>query len=800
LAGGDSALTTAILVGLGLYFARDIFIPLALAGLLAFLLAPAADRLERWRLKRLPAALIVILLCVAGLLSLGWALMGQVYNLAIELPQYQQNIAAKIESLHLRSNGQLTETLTMLTKDRDQILDAGEVPSTTQRPDGTAKSNPDHRSAIQEQHPVKPTRPVPVKIEPPGESITTIASRTAIPLIRPVTTVFIVVIFLVFMLLGRVDLRDRALKLAGKGRMHATTEAIGEASQRVSRYLRMQLIVNFCYGVVIGLALWVIGVPNPLLWAALTCLLRFIPYLGFLLAVSGPLLLSIAVSPHWGTVMWTTLTYVVVELVVANFVEPMLYGASTGISPIGILVAAIFWTFLWGLPGLLLSTPLTVCLVVIGRQISHLEFLDILFGDNEALPPPDRFYQRLLASKMRDALALLHEESKTKTIEQVHDSLVVPVLSMIEDARHSEDITGARAEELLQGIEELTEDIFGPANVPPPSSTSLRRIMCVPARDFADEIASQLAVQVLSPFCSAGTISADSPTTEMLHYLESGQPDAICVVGIPPQAIRHLRMRCHQIRTKFPSVPLVACVLSELCDLSKLRSRVPAEDAQHVVCSLQLMKDYIFSLLNPSDIDRQPTPTGLDAKTAKESNQPEQKLQVPDVFDEPKESLFNHLTSTLAHAFDAPIALLASMNGQKCFWESQSGLPDNRPLKTEGEGNPSIIHSIDLPTSGLVIADVRNDERFASDSLLQELGIRFFAGIPLKTPENETIGLLCVLDTRPREIDDEQKVLLRSIADAVMKAIELHTGEEFEESQSSDSCVAESSRLTPTNQ
>ncbi len=286
-----------------------------------------------------------------------------------------------------------------------------------------------------------------------------VAGRTVTPLVHPLLTTFIVVIFLVFMLVGREDLRDRGLRLAGSGRMHVTTTAIEDASRRVSRYLRMQLVVNVSYGVVVGLLLWWIGVPNPVLWGVLTCLLRFVPYIGIMMAAAGPLLLAIAVSPQWGELIWTVLMFVVLEIVTANFVEPTLYGASTGISAIAILIAAIFWTLLWGLPGLLLSTPLTVCLIVIGRQVPQLRYLEVLFGEETVLPAPERFYQRMVASHTGAATTMIEEMYKTKSKEEIFDLVLIPTLSLLEEARHAEQITASRAEEILQGVEEIAEDV-----------------------------------------------------------------------------------------------------------------------------------------------------------------------------------------------------------------------------------------------------------------------------------------------------------------------------------------------------
>jgi predicted PurR-regulated permease PerM len=384
----NSALITGLLIAVALYFAREVFIPLALAGLLAFLLAPAASRLEHWGVRRAPAGLAVIFLSLAAMGALGWIVLGQVYNLAVELPQYQQNVTEKIGSLHLNSAGRLSSTVEMLTSVSKQLTSGtptSQIVSLTprRRTDTRARTIPPALTS-------KPAEPVPVRIEEPELSMLAVAGQTIAPLVHPMARTFVVVVFLVFMLLGREDLLDRGLRLAGSTRMLVTTTAIEDASGRVSRYLRMQLIVNLCYGAIVGVSLQLIGIPHPLLWAVLTCLLRFVPYIGIMMAAAGPLLLSAAISPHWSETAWTAVMFVVLEIVAANFIEPHLYGASTGISAIAVLIAAIFWTLLWGLPGLLLSTPLTVCLIVIGRQVPQFYFLEVLFGEVTVPPPVER--------------------------------------------------------------------------------------------------------------------------------------------------------------------------------------------------------------------------------------------------------------------------------------------------------------------------------------------------------------------------------------------------------------------------
>ena len=595
----DSALMTVILVVVVLYFAREVFVPLALAALIAFVLTPAAHRLERWGMKRTPAALLVIVLSLAAVAVLGWVLLGQIYSLAVEFPQYQQNVSDKIGSLHLDSAGRLSRTIEMLNGLNRRIKSG----NTATTPVLSVIPPPRASGRIHTSPPVlanKTTQPVSVRIEEPQESVLELAGSTMTPLLHPLATTFIVVIFLVFMLIGREDLLDRGLKLAGSGRMHVTTTAIKDATDRVSRYLQTQLVVNLCYGAVAGVALRLIGVPHPLLWAILTCVLRFVPYVGIMMAAAGPLLLAGAASPHWSQLMWTVIMFGVLEVVAANFVEPMLYGASTGISAIAVLIAAVFWTFLWGLPGLLLSTPLTVCLIVIGRQVPRLHYLEVLLGERTGLPPSEHFYQRMLASNPKAARALVEATLKTRSRAEVYDTVLVPALTMIQEARHSDEMTTARAEEVLQSVEELVEELAG--GTASGLAEPAKRVVCIPATDFADEIACELAQQVLEDTAPVHIISADSSMSNIQELMARLQPEVMCVVGVPPRAVRHIKMRCHQIRARFPESVVVACVLSDENDLSSLRSRIPTEDAQHVVSSLQLMRDYLTSVLHPAAV------------------------------------------------------------------------------------------------------------------------------------------------------------------------------------------------------
>ena len=774
----DSSLLPAVLVMAMLYFGREVFVPLALAALLSFLLVPVSALLERCGMRRTPAGLLVVFLSLVAVTALGWIMLGQIYNLAVELPQYKENINHKIESLHLHSAGKLSNTLAMLTEETKQLRGDAPPPTTTVLPDAP---RPHIRSRSKtasepnkEQLSGQTDQPVTVRVEQPEESVVTLANRTIAPLIHPLTTTFVVVVFLAFMLVGREDLRDRGIRLAGRGRMRVTTSAMEDAGRRVGRYLRMQLIVNLSFGFIAGSCLWLIGVPNPLLWGLLICLLRFVPYIGIFLAATGPLVLSIAVSPHWSVVLWTALLFLVLELITGNIVEPLVYSSSTGLSPIAVLIAAIFWTLLWGFPGLLLSTPLTVCLVVIGRQVPHLQYLDVLFGDETALPPPERFYQRLLSSNNHEARALLDGLLASKSKEQLYDSVVIPVLTLIEESRHTGELTSSRAEEVLLAVEELAEDAASHINAPDELSLETPKlVMCIPARDFADEVACQLASHVLGPTFTVHVIAADTSISDVLQTIASFHPDAICVIGIPPQSLRHIRLRCHQIRARFPEAAVFACLLSDQCDLSNVRSRVPTEDAQHVVCSLQLMQEYLSTLLYPALLEENVEESDDGAKAQRDLASSLLEMQRLDVLDESEEGAFQRLASNLARSFDAPIALVTAVQHERQIWEAQCGLTDEAFSFEDAIHDPSVLTRMVASESLLIIPDTAEDPLSADEPFLRERGIRFYAAVPLKSHDGNVMGSLCVLDTRPRQITEKQKEMLHWIAEVVTTAIEL---------------------------
>jgi hypothetical protein len=317
----------------------------------------------------------------------------------------------------------------------------------------------------------------------------------------------------------------------------------------------------------VGFGLLLIGIPHPLVWAVLAALLRFIPYVGRWLAAAGPLLLAIGVAAGWGKFGWTLGLYAILELLTGNVVEPLLHGSSTGISAIAILVAAVFWTWLWGPVGLLLSTPLTVCLVVVGRYVPHLEFLGILFGDEPALSPAQRFYQRMIASEAEDAAELTEQLVREQSLVEVYDNVIIPAISLAEEGRPAGFIDSATAAYFLENTRELTDEI-GSAGYPEPKEIhTSAKVICLPARDAADELACHMFAQLFAGIevkvLQVG-ISGDSLAQAVL----AARPDLICVSGVPPQATRHVAVRCRHLRRLFPNTK------RSDADLASIRKRI----------------------------------------------------------------------------------------------------------------------------------------------------------------------------------------------------------------------------------
>jgi predicted PurR-regulated permease PerM len=551
-----------------LYFGREIFIPLAFALTLALLLMPATAILQRLGFGRVLASLLPLVIVVAGLAASGWLVGEQLLSVTNQLPNYRDNIHAKIESIRGPSDGALKRAAESVQEIGKELSASG--PAVV----------PPSRGRLRPQA----SGPVPVEVvEPPANSLTYLRQILG-PFISPLAETFIVLIFSAFILIKREDLRNRVLRLCGMSQLNVMTQALDDAAQRVSRYLLLQILVNGCFGALFALGLWLIGVPYAALWGVIAAALRFVPYVGTPLATVCPLVLSLAVFDGWSKPAMVVAVFLGLELIVGNVVEPLLYGAHTGISSLAILVSAVFWAVVWGPAGLILSTPLTVCLVVAGRYVPQLSFFHILLGDEPVLLPEAKLYQRLLAMDQAEARAVVEEFRTGHSLVEVYDRVLIPALTMAEQDRHKAALEPAREEFILLSMSEMVAECADTAR---PLTTRDGRVLCLPAHDAADELTASMLAQVLE---QAGLAVVSLPLTpsfqDVLAFIRPEPHDVICISALPPFAFSPARKLCRQIRISFPDVRIIVGLWGYAGDAVETTRRFEGPGPNQIATSL----------------------------------------------------------------------------------------------------------------------------------------------------------------------------------------------------------------------
>lgn len=617
----------AIIVA-GLYFAQDVLVPLALSVLLAFLLAPLVKRVERLHLSRVPAVLVVVALSSCLIVGLGYVVTSQLVGLAYKLPEYRDNIRHKVQALRGSSPSSLSRVAETIQEIKQELTTQ---PATSSAPASPAIANhleevitrPPGMPVPLEQplpQPVDRTRPLPVEVIQPTSVIQT-ARDTLGYLAGPLGTAAIVIVLVIFMLIEREDLRDRFISLVGRGRIHITTIALDDAGSRISKYLLMQLVVNATYGIPVGVALYFIGVPSALLWGLLATLLRYLPYVGPWIAASLPTMLSLAVFDDWWHVSLVVGVFIVLELISNNVLEPMLYGSSTGMSAVAVLIAAVFWTWLWGPVGLFLATPMTACIVVMGKYIPQMEFLAVLLGDQQVFTPETRFYQRLLAMDQEEAEDLMEEYLEKGSLLQAYDRFLLPALHLAEQDRHRDRIDTQRHDFIFSTVrdmvgelgeskiererQETIESMRAIAESPTPvvkeekNGEAARdaaaepeamhivpdgfRVLCLPARDEADEIAAMMFSQVLeAKGVDAEHLSTASLKSEMIEAIRTIAPRVVCISALPPGALTHARYICKRLKS-IDATEVIVGMWDTRANLDQVRDRLTCAGATHVV-------------------------------------------------------------------------------------------------------------------------------------------------------------------------------------------------------------------------
>ena len=546
-----AVLVTATIIAV-LYFAREVFVPITLAVLLSFLLAPAVRWLRRLRVGRITAVVFTVMIACMAIAGFAAVVVGEVSSLAQQLPAYQYNLETKIRSFPgMVPGGGIFRRATNTLRELGKELSKAQIQSTAENtPSATAASEP------------QPAKPIPVQVVEPEPGPLQILQSIIGPLLQPMAAGGLVIVFIIMILLEREDLRDRLLRLAGRRDLHRTTEAMNDAAQRISRYLMSQLVVNISCGLPIGLGLTLIGIPNAALWGILVVLLRFIPYLGIVIAAAFPLALAIAVAPDWMLLLWTALLFAGIELVVANLVEPLVYGGTTGLSSVALIAAATFWTWLWGPIGLLLSTPMTVCLVVLGRHVPPLQFLNVLLGSEPVLTPAETFYQRILANDPEEATEQAEEFAKNSSLTEFFDEVAIPALARaqadsdrgvlpLEDRATFERAIASMVENLLED-EDATA---APEHATGPKREGSSGIVCVAGRNELDEAAALLLVNVLrlERHIEIGApLSADALSANTAYLPIFKDASIVCLSLISTSSPARARFLVRRIRRRAP--------------------------------------------------------------------------------------------------------------------------------------------------------------------------------------------------------------------------------------------------------
>ena len=571
VADSSRSMTLFVMTVATLYFGREVLVPITLALLLAFVLAPLVGLLRRLRIGRVPSVLLAVLVAVGLILAVGGVIGTQLADLTTNLPQYAETVENKIATVRRVTVGRLS-ALTEKIGNRTGTP-APSTPEKQQAPASSqAASAPD--------------------VVPSTSSPFELARRYLSPVLSPLETFGIVFIVAIFALLQQEDLRDRLIRLFGTKDLHRATVAIDDGGRRLSRYFLTQLCINTGFGCLIGIGLFFIGVPNPVLWAILSALLRFVPYIGALISALLPVALAAAVAPGWSMPLWTLGLFLVTEGVTSQAIEPLVYGHSTGLSPFSVIVAAIFWSWVWGPIGLILSTPLTLCLVVLGRHVDRLEFLDVLLGDTPALTPVENFYQRLLAGDPDEVLEEAERTLKQRSLSTYYDEVALKGLQLAAKDSQRGVLTHGQLEHVEQIIKALVHDLAGHDDVTPkskpaqPDDTALapapeRRelpnnptpdgaaptgadlpqawrgeapVLCLAGRGPLDAAASAMLAQLLGKHGMGARLTPyEAASRERMDMLDMDGVAMVCIsyldiAGTPA----HLRYLMQRLRRKLP--------------------------------------------------------------------------------------------------------------------------------------------------------------------------------------------------------------------------------------------------------
>ncbi len=573
-----------IVVVAALYFGREVFIPIVLAVLFSFVLSPLVNLLRGLHLGRAPSVIITVAVALGIILGLGSVIGSQVAQLATDLPRYQATISEKISAVRGATLGRASSLIQSFGR---EIEKAASEP--------TAPAQPGRSASRAEPAP----KPMPVEIHQPDPTPGQLLRSYLGPILDPLAKAGIVLVVVIFILMQREDLRDRMIRLFGSSDLHRTTVAMDDAAARLSKYFLTQLALNAAFGVMIGAGLWLIGVPSPVLWGLVATLMRFVPYIGAFVAGAFPLALAAAVDPGWTMVLMTLALFVLTEPLMGQVVEPLVYGHSTGLSPFAVVVSAIFWTWLWGPIGLILATPLTLCLVVLGRHVEHFEFFDVMLGDRPALTPIENFYQRMLAGDADEAQEHAEQLLKERSLSSYYDEVALKGLQLAANDAGRGVLGPDKMERIKEAIKELVDDLAqhedvdppamkaeaeakdGPADAPasertlpkqpalaeaapppqelPPAWRGETAVLCIAGRGPLDEAASVMLAQLLRKHgITARVVPHEAVSRTNVMSLDIKGVAMVCISYLEISGSpAHLRYLLRRLRQKLPKAPIL---------------------------------------------------------------------------------------------------------------------------------------------------------------------------------------------------------------------------------------------------
>jgi len=560
---------------------------MSIAVLLSFVLAPVADALSRLRIGRVASVLITVALAFAILGVLGAIIGRQAAQLSEKLPAYQIVISKKLEAVRSSAFGaRMVEKASDALHGLENNIGKSAVPPPPQPVQGQTAQGVDHPLVQVEVH------------QPPPGPVQVVQSILS-ALLPPLATAAIVIVFVVFILLQRRDLRDRFIGLIGSDDLHRTTTAIDDAAQRLSRYFLALTGINASFGIIIGFGLSLIGVPNPVLWAIVGAVLRFVPYAGAFIAAAIPLALAAAVDPGWTMVAETALLFIVVEGIMGQVVEPQLFGQTTGMSPLAIIVAAGFWTLIWGAPGLLLSTPITACLVVLGRHVESLNFIELLLGDEPPLSSVQSFYQRILASDPDEVVFQAESLLKDLTLLDYYEQVALPGLALAQIDVVRGVMNRGRQAEICESVESVVADLSDHVGVvdeeiaqaapqlelAAPTERSLSgAALCLAGRTPIDQAGCAILAQLVErEHVTARVLGPDSLSISGVSHLNPDGVEALCIFYLGRQSLAVVRYSVRRLRKRFPGVPIAVCLWGS----ADLATTVEAAQADATINSLK---------------------------------------------------------------------------------------------------------------------------------------------------------------------------------------------------------------------